>query len=75
MVSEAFNDLVSNLRLIEAKTRALAECAFDDPVLDEPLPGRLGRALHESVVGALRLDHGARQPSSTASCTRPPTTR
>ncbi len=49
VVSEAFNDLVNNLRLMEAQTRALSECAFDDPVLSEPLPGRLGRALHESV--------------------------
>jgi len=50
VVSETFNDLVSNLRLLEAKTRALAECSFEDPVLAEPLPGRLGQALHESVV-------------------------
>jgi len=49
VVSEAFNDLVNNLRLMEAQTRALSEQAFDDPVLSEPLPGRLGRALHESV--------------------------
>ena len=49
VVSEAFNDLTNNLRLMEAQTRALSECAFDDPVLSEPLPGRLGRALHESV--------------------------
>ncbi len=50
VVSETFNDLVSNLRLLENKTRALAECSFEDPVLAEPLPGRLGQALHESVV-------------------------
>ena len=50
VVSETFNDLVSNLRLLEAKTRALAECSFDDPVLAEPLPGRLGQALHQSVA-------------------------
>ena len=50
VVSETFNDLMSNLRLLEAKTRALAECSFEDPVLAEPLPGRLGQALHESVV-------------------------
>jgi len=50
VVSETFNDLVSNLRLLEAKTRALAECSFEDPILAEPLPGRLGQALHESVV-------------------------
>lgn len=50
VVSETFNDLVCNLRLMEAKTRALAECSFEDPVLAEPLPGRLGEALHESVL-------------------------
>ncbi len=50
VVSETFNDLVSNLRLLEAKTRALAECSFEDPVLAQPLPGRLGQALHESVA-------------------------
>ena len=50
VVSEAFNDLVNNLRLMEAQTRALSECAFDDPVLSEQLPGRLGRALNESVA-------------------------
>ncbi len=50
VVSEAFNDLVGNLRLMEEKTRALAECSFEDPVLAEPLPGRLGEALHESVL-------------------------
>ncbi len=49
VVSRAFNELVSNLRLLEAKARALAECAFADPVLAQPLPGRLGEALNESV--------------------------
>jgi diguanylate cyclase (GGDEF)-like protein len=50
VVSQTFNDLVGNLRLMEQKTRALAECCFEDPVLAEPLPGRLGEALHESVL-------------------------
>ena len=50
VASEAFNDLVSNLRLLEAKTRLLAECSFDDPILSEPLPGRLGQALQDSVA-------------------------
>jgi diguanylate cyclase (GGDEF)-like protein len=48
-VSRTFNELVSNLRLLEAKARALAECAFEDSVLAEPLPGRLGHALQRSV--------------------------
>ena len=50
VVSQTFNDLVCNLRLMEQKARALAECSFEDPVLAEPLPGRLGEALHESVL-------------------------
>jgi GGDEF domain-containing protein len=35
---------------MEQKARALAECSFEDPVLAEPLPGRLGEALCESVL-------------------------
>ncbi len=50
ITSKAFNDLVLNLRLLEAKTRTLAECSFDDPILAEPLPGRLGQALQDSVA-------------------------
>ncbi|HWJ51207.1 MAG TPA: EAL domain-containing protein, partial [Solirubrobacteraceae bacterium] len=50
VVSQTFNDLVCNLRLMEQKARALAECSFEDPVLAEPLPGRLGEALRESVL-------------------------
>ena len=50
VVSVAFNDLVDNLRLMEEKARALAECSFEDPVLAQPLAGRLGAALHESVL-------------------------
>lgn len=49
-VTQTFNELVSNLRLLEAKARALAECSFDDEVLAEPLPGRLGAALQKSVA-------------------------
>jgi diguanylate cyclase (GGDEF)-like protein len=49
-VSRTFNELISNLRLLEAKARALAECSFDDAVLAEPLPGRLGQALEKSVA-------------------------
>ncbi|MEP6659790.1 MAG: EAL domain-containing protein [Acidimicrobiales bacterium] len=43
-------DLVANLQLLDAKTNALAHCDFDDPVLREPLPGRLGRSLESSVA-------------------------
>ena len=56
VVAEAVNDLVGNLRLMEEKARALARCAFEDPALAEPLPGRLGDALHESVARSVGLD-------------------
>jgi diguanylate cyclase (GGDEF)-like protein len=46
----AFGDLVASLRLLDAKATALATCAFDDPILDEPLPGRLGTSLESSVT-------------------------
>jgi diguanylate cyclase (GGDEF)-like protein len=45
-----FTDLVVNLQLLDAKANALAHCDFDDPVLSEPLPGRLGRSLESSVA-------------------------
>ena len=45
-----FAELVANLQLLDAKANALAECDFDDPVLTEPLPGRLGRSLESSVA-------------------------
>lgn len=47
--SDAFNDVVDNLVLLERKARALAECDFSDPALDEPLPGDLGASLQRSV--------------------------
>jgi hypothetical protein len=46
----AFTDLVANLQLLDAKANALATCAFDDPVLRQPLPGRLGNSLERSVA-------------------------
>jgi diguanylate cyclase (GGDEF)-like protein len=48
-VADAFNDLVLNLRLLEAKSRALARCDFNDPVLDSNVPGNLGKALQRSL--------------------------
>ena len=45
-----FGDLVTNLRLLDAKANALAHCDFDDPALNAPLPGRLGRSLESSVA-------------------------
>lgn len=47
--SAAFNDVVDNLVLLERKTRALADCSFDDPALAQPLPGMLGASLQRSV--------------------------
>ena len=47
---DVFSDLVTNLQLVDAKANALAHCDFDDPVLHEPLPGRLGRSLESSVA-------------------------
>jgi diguanylate cyclase (GGDEF)-like protein len=55
LVGEAFNALVANLRLLEGKARALALCDFDDPVLAEPLPGRLG----ESIAGSVQVLSGS----------------
>jgi diguanylate cyclase (GGDEF)-like protein len=45
----AIDDLVANLRLLDAKSQALADLDFEAPVLAEPLPGRLGQALERSV--------------------------
>ncbi|MEA3077288.1 MAG: hypothetical protein QOF60_2196 [Actinomycetota bacterium] len=45
-----FTDLVTNLQLLDAKANALAQCDFDDPVLSQPLPGRLGLSLESSVA-------------------------
>ena len=45
-----FGDLVTNLRLLDAKANALAHCDFENPVLGDPLPGRLGRSLESSAA-------------------------
>jgi diguanylate cyclase (GGDEF)-like protein len=77
-----FTDLVANLQLLDAKTNALAHCDFDDPVLREPLPGRLGRSLESSVAllsGSIverdqlqtRLAHQATHDSLTGIGNRP----
>ena len=49
VVAHAFNALMDNLHLLEAKSQALASCDFDNPVLSAPLPGRLGESLQDSV--------------------------
>jgi diguanylate cyclase (GGDEF)-like protein len=48
-VASTFEQLVDNLRLLEAKARALSRSDLDDPVLAEVLPGALGTAMSESV--------------------------
>lgn len=50
VVAEALNNLVENLSLLEAKTKALATCDFRSDVLSRPLPGLLGHALDASVT-------------------------
>ena len=45
-----FYELVANLKLLDAKANALAQCDFDDPVLSKALPGTLGRSLESSVA-------------------------
>jgi diguanylate cyclase (GGDEF)-like protein len=47
--SVAFDDVVANLRLLEAKTQALAACDFDAPAMATWLPGKLGESLQQSV--------------------------
>jgi diguanylate cyclase (GGDEF)-like protein len=49
VTSRAFNDLVDNLRLREAKSQALADLDFDADVLARPLPGLLGHSLDRSL--------------------------
>lgn len=48
-VATAFNSLVANLRLLEAKAQALASCDFENEALSRPLPGLLGASLQDSV--------------------------
>ena len=49
VLANAFNSLMVNLRLLEAKAQALSSCEFDNEVLATPLPGRLGASLQDSV--------------------------
>jgi diguanylate cyclase (GGDEF)-like protein len=51
-VRATLGEVVDNLRLVESQVDALAAERLADPVLDNPVPGRLGTLLHESV-GAL----------------------
>jgi diguanylate cyclase (GGDEF)-like protein len=69
-VSTTIEELVDNLRVVESQVGALAAGALGDPILEVPVPGRLGTFLHDSVlrlsrsmtdreVLARRLEHDA----------------
>jgi len=49
-VQDAFVDIQSYLGTVAAQADALAAQSFDDPVLDEDVPGRLGESLEEMRV-------------------------
>jgi diguanylate cyclase (GGDEF)-like protein len=49
-VSTTIEELVDNLRVVESQVGALAAGALEDPVLDVPVPGRLGQLLHDSML-------------------------
>jgi diguanylate cyclase (GGDEF)-like protein len=49
-VSATLNEVIANLRTVEAQVGALAAGSLEDPVLAEPVPGRLGTLLHASVA-------------------------
>ena len=49
MVAQALAEVVANLKAIDAHSLALASGDLEDPVLTEPLPGRLGQSLQASV--------------------------
>lgn len=49
VLEHALGDLVINLRTVDRQARALADGALDAPVLDEVVPGTLGRSLRASV--------------------------
>lgn len=44
----AFNEMARTLEAVEGRAEALA-VASDDPILDQPLPGRIGRALQDAL--------------------------
>ncbi len=49
LAAEAFNEMSSTLRGVEAHAVALAGTNLDDPVLASPLPGRTGGALQTAL--------------------------
>ena len=49
LASEAFNEMSSTLRAVQAQAIALSKGQFDDPVLQRPLPGQTGAALQSAL--------------------------
>ncbi len=48
-LARAFDEVCSNLRLVEEQTGALAVGRLDDPSLSRHIPGHLGQVLRESI--------------------------
>ncbi len=57
LVTQAFNDLVSNLEILDQQVVALAEGNFEAAALRESLPGGLGTAIRKTVD---QLSHSVR---------------
>jgi diguanylate cyclase (GGDEF)-like protein len=49
LASEAFNEMSSTLRAVQAQAIALSKGKLDDPVLQRPLPGQTGAALQSAL--------------------------
>ena len=73
IIADALNDLIHNLRLLEAKAEALATCDLDSGVLSLPLPGRVGNALQSSariLANSFQLQERLAHEASHDSLTR-----
>jgi diguanylate cyclase (GGDEF)-like protein len=49
LASNAFNEMASTLRGVQAQAIALSNGKLDDPALQVPLPGRMGEALQSAL--------------------------
>jgi diguanylate cyclase (GGDEF)-like protein len=54
LASEAFNEMSSTLRAVQAQAIALSRGELDNPVLQRPLPGQTGAAL-QSALNKLQI--------------------
>ena len=61
VVTEAINDLTSNLNRFVAQTTALAAGRLDAADLNEPLPGALGRSLQGTIERLRSTTYGLRE--------------